>query len=164
MRAILCCPGPSLATYKWIRYATDDMFVVAVNRAIEVVDADWWVIPDTEGVDSIKPLHYHDRLQILTKYEGRPKLRGSVPWSYLKDGYPWLCYDRSALAALILCIQLGALDIYAFGMDWIGEQDWDGRWQDSRNPERWVQERIITHEVLGMHPEVNLWRPTARTA
>jgi hypothetical protein len=154
MKAVLACPGPSLAAAK---LPVADL-VVGVNRAATFIPCDIWVCGDIPLVQQIHEKVLCDPVLITStdachvcrtfkRDFGRELWRGEFKcWtealSFCPHEYQWVMF--SATAALIWCAFSGAKRIEVYGADWKGVEDFDGEKAGAnRSDERWKLERQI---------------------
>ena len=154
MRIALLCPGPSLArTFPACAGGYD--LVLAVNHAVLIARADWWVFADWTLFTQCDP-DYAPRV-FTTTSAVRGIERCSLETRFKRHCEPLLFEDRwpeypgelgwtlwSACAGLVLGAHLGATYIDVYGADWTCEPDWDGTQLvgNNRGDIRWRQERV----------------------
>lgn len=169
-RIAICCPGPSLAGLD--RTRLDGAFVVAVNAACELVEADAWCAIDKEAFVRFTPLGDPVRVGIATM---RQQLLRSAPdradeWNAARWATFAYCewptpkhptpthYDYTGLAAMVYGVSvarlhgLGEVEVYGCDLDGfddcLGEARVDPDLQRARGDDRWEREaRGIRHAM-----------------
>jgi hypothetical protein len=175
--AQILCPGPSLRDHIGNLPKAD--IRIGVNRAVTAVLCDWWVFGDWLALQDfipigkpnvfthrkaesqlqqhVGPLHFYTVKMLLDSVERAFYDDVTTDCPVRLDGCTW-----SLVAALIFvewhldgCLK--RIDL--FGVDWKGEEDWDGRAFGERSPERWERERIdvmrAVNWLMGKGVEVN---------
>lgn len=154
----ICNPGPSFDASE---VDPEHDIIIAVNRAIADIDADWWAYCDHQALGVIEPVgnpkHYTTRNSVksASKKSYADKLR--------MDGLTLVedcdeCLPRSlghtlytATAAYSLAVKLGATSITVYGCDMAGDgyhngdklqtRDTDARWERERE----IQRKCVAH-------------------
>ena len=139
---------------------------IGVNRAVEAVACDWWVLGDWQGLEDFTPIgrpglvvprviferleqHVHEvKLYDIHEY----KIRG-VEQVHYEDiatdcPVPLSPQTWSFAAALVFAETLGPKIIEVVGCDWSGDQDWDGKHFAERTEQRWERERNDVMRVI----------------
>jgi hypothetical protein len=173
MKVALLCPGPSLPLFEG-RAAQYDQ-VLAVNRAVLAFPADFWVMLDAEAFRLARevmqrPSWPPERLPVLVSWGDQHVERCSrypearqlpfvpveyswLPHEWQPDGAehptPLLWDSFSGTAALVLARRQGAVEIDAYGVDWSGLVDWDGKADpnSTRGEERWAREQSLWQDL-----------------
>lgn len=145
MKIAIVCPGPSAADFTEERRVDYDV-VIGVNRAVGLIECDYWVMLDEAAFAHSKPI-------------GTPKMvtRGGI-YRALCRAYPqarehefvsskfyegpprsrWGAF--SSTTALMFAVKFGGTEIDCYGADFEGNADWDGKIGCGREPERWERE------------------------
>jgi len=151
-RWAIVCPGPSLKdTYRGGRFDG----VVAVNRAcvfaecshLSMLDIKTWKWIQEDGGPKSKDItllsskgcyeHVRDKCRFKGKWFDKTVALHSVPGEFQKR----FSFSIGAAFAFARMQSPNRIDVY--GMDMIGEQDWDGGYRGScgRELKRWEKER-----------------------
>ena len=167
--AVVWCPGPSLAEAPQ-RPRSLDTIQIAVNRAVLVRSADYWVCRDART--AIGAIGEGDQMRLcgrvgrivcgpiqrrkLCEAVGRAARIGHVDTRDLTfagdpgPGKPPRWRAFSATTAAALAARLGCREIVIWGMDLAGERDFDG-YSDARqhrSDARWQKERQIWRGLI----------------
>jgi hypothetical protein len=151
MRVALLCPGPSLSNWPVETFAEYDLRI-AVNRAILKYQCEWWAAADWPMVKKNNPsfpvklwtnpdtfTHLCGLRDLFANLELHSffEAKGSVAESR------WV--GKTATAALVLAVRLGAKSIDVYGADWTDQPDFDGVMFDgtNRSAGRWEGERDV---------------------
>lgn len=155
MRAVICCPGPSLANYQ----PTPADLVIAVNRAATKVECGTWLCCDPpliqqaheQVIGSPLLVTSTDGHHVCSTFErdfGKKLWRGEFvcqteALGYCPHAYQWVMF--SATSALVWAGFKGADVIDCYGADWAaGEPDFDGvQAGKNRSADRFKLEREI---------------------
>jgi hypothetical protein len=119
--------------------------VVGVNRAARVYGCDWWSIGDAEAFAEVEPVgspHIWTHVDTLHRIRREHPVRSTRHDSALyrrDERLPWTIF--SATAALMLAVELRVKRVDCFGVDMVGECDWDGTRRGVRGEDRWTRER-----------------------
>lgn len=161
MRAVILCPGPSLARYLAAPVGAD--LTIGVNRAAEAVACDWLAAIDC-GVVAQMPIKGRPALFTSAKTWSRALADGAAPSRFeeillheeiqFTTSCPaspgWKTF--SITTALVLAEFLQATEIELFGADWLGVADWDGsvppEAAHTRSDARWGAEKHKFGHVL----------------
>jgi hypothetical protein len=161
-RVYVLCPGPSLAGVDWFDLSgPETAAVVAVNRAILVAEADYWVALDAVTAQLIDeaamPEH---RPTLVMSHSCRYDAVASRPWvgalPHIDPGS--LVHEPSAawrqksltVACVVAKDRCRATEIVCLGVDWDGDRDFDGRsfGCQKRGAKRWAEERAIFDRLV----------------
>jgi hypothetical protein len=158
--AQIICPGPSLAGH--IGKLPQADLRIGVNRAICAVPCDWWVFGDWialrdfspigkpkifthSNVDeqlqrNVGPLHYYSiRMQVLDAVERVNQEDITTECPIPLNPCTWSLVSALIFTRWKMPVFLSRIDLY--GVDWSGDQDWDGHKCSERNDYRWERER-----------------------
>jgi hypothetical protein len=155
MRAVLLCPGPSLARLTCV---PDSELSIGVNRAATAFAVGVWACCDLPAIEQ-----WHEQVigspTLVCGQEAWDNLRDrKITWrgetcfsasmaSYCPPGMNWTMF--SSTVALIHAAFRGATQIDVYGCDWAGTADFDGvQAGKNRSPDRWKLEREIWQNVL----------------
>lgn len=149
--ATILCPGPSLA-----RVRRSDVLGarIAVNRACEFAVCDWWAAGDSVALESFRPVGLprlfagdsattHTPPHILGRFDVR---RWDDPTLKTPDA-DWRWF--TVTAAIVLAVNLGAVDVRILGADMRGVADFTGHIdpEHNRGDGRWSNEAGLLREV-----------------
>lgn len=156
MKAIVLCPGPSLAAYS----AKQADLIIGVNRAVLAHRCDWWSATDRTLLKEIDPGYrlnlFTDEQTLVPRPERFPMILRKQMTSYYTSSATWPSF--SSTSALVLAAHLGALTIDVFGDDKAGFADWDGHiyarpgeegWR-TRSAQRWQREWEIWNQTIAL--------------
>lgn len=159
MRVGIASPGPFMIARLHLLESCD--FLIAVNRAIERVDADYWCFCDysvfgmftiPQGRDPILIVGPNVTDNIKPGQAGQPdhpdwqrfRLRRRLEWKHFRTVPPTHTWDSySVVAALVAAVNLGASEIHTAGHDMTGTTDFRGTACEGRNETRWQEERTF---------------------
>lgn len=154
MKAVVLCPGPSLAKFTGCEHLT-----IGVNRAglnkqvgpsyaetlgrISGFACDWWAATDYPLIRDYQAL---GKPKLFTSRQTANDIKGK--FDHLFSGIaakedigvpfnevPWTIY--TATSALVLAYHLGATEIEVYGCDFAGVADWDGHSYQWKGNEAW---------------------------
>jgi len=149
MKACVLCPGPSLAGLigEPIRERYD--LIVGVNRAVELLECDYWVALDTRtfGITNVsgKPILVTSSVHYRKMCQEWPRAREfehldhkTLVQRKLSPGWS----TKGLLTAVVLACAKGATNIDCYGVDWKGTADFDGKTfpRQKRTRKRWEKE------------------------
>lgn len=145
MRAVILCPGPSLAA---ITALPPHDVLLAVNRAMDhalAKTAAWWVALDLWGWKL--PLHVPTEGMVTSRAAISEGQAEQVPYRLEPfDQHPRAIATATTLpAALWWAVHLGATEAELVGCDLAGTRDFLGSEGSKRDTERWDRER---HECI----------------
>ncbi len=146
MNVAILCPGPSLAKTWDGSKASSFGAILAVNRAALVGPHDWWVAGDwmylkeTNATPKVGYCTIKDVVRIIQAGTLLPKERTPPQFECL--AWEDLPFQRSfsMVAALGLACHLGAEEVFVYGDDKKGAQDFDGWLGENRGHGRWEEE------------------------
>jgi len=155
-------PGPGVECFDAEQDGVYDG-VVAVNRAVEIVEAGFWACLDAHTPAICERILGKPKLicsrQTFHQILGRwPDVAmAGLAADHREMIVPGLTAGNNAWRALSATVAVafaaarGATVIDCYGFAWRGEGDWDGRRDSSqsRTPERWAKERR-TFEMLSV--------------
>lgn len=159
MKAVVLCPGPSLADLKSLPQSDVS---IGVNRAVLAHHCDWLVAGD---YPFLREYDFGYTLKLFTSRATkvpRPERFSQVLHNEdLSFPQPPAWRSKSVTLALVLAAYLGATQIDLFGADMAGTADWDGheyqmrgyppgQAQRDRSPQRWDLERVLLSETIQM--------------
>lgn len=158
LKALLLCPGPSLARFAPGPGELAMKLVVCVNRAALKFPCDAWAALDW----TIVKAHGHDvqGSPVLITSGDTPRLldRVGVKWrgqevfpadlfAYVPHVVNYVLF--SATTGLVFAAMRGAKEIDIYGCDWQGTLDYDGvTGGQTRTPFRWDSEKLIWAATL----------------
>src|SRR5437016_5928842 len=128
MRAVILCPGPSLAALPAAVWPAGAGVIIGVNRAAAYRACGWWAFVDSPVFAAVKPAGLPrvfttaESLRTLSKGDHRARLMAHAPMALdaaalrFQLSLGWSIY--SAPAALCLAAFLGATKIDVYGADW----------------------------------------------
>lgn len=159
MKAILLCPGPSLANYKPPVVKSD--LIVGVNRAAIGFKCDVWCCGDAPcAEDNWYKVIGQPKWLTLGDTQGALASRNKI-WpaeTILYESFEqWCSYwqiwrqkcETTASWGLLYCAYVGATEIECHGVDWKGNKDWDGHdYGNNRSDLRWKEESELWQQAL----------------
>lgn len=171
MKAVVLCPGPSLADYK---PEPCDM-VVCVNRAALAHECTTWASLDYPMIRDNGP-NILGNPSLLTQKQtaadlglkaGRlERFPSIVTVQDIEPTYPMRIVDHgwwyvTMGAAIVYCVWKGAKEIKVYGADWEGKADFDGTMAgENREPARWDKERKLFADLKAYFSDVTIERVT----
>lgn len=155
MNVAILCPGKSL-----VRFNGSEMFdlVIGVNRAGIKHECGVWACGDDKAVFKSQKKVLGAPKLFTSEHAAGEIIKAGTPWLYgvetfesLYDGsqerLQWFIYTATAALWFAGRNMRGGM-IKAFGMDWEGEEDWDGELAGgNRSTDRWAHERAIWRNV-----------------
>lgn len=148
MKAVILCPGPSLA--RLIELPPCDISI-AINRAALKFACQWWASLDYPMLrdNQAKIL---GNPQLLTRRQTyldlHKRLGRFAEIRIVEDMADAAGYVKTLPCAMVFAHTLGAKRIDLYGVDWQGDCDFDGvKAGENRSEERWRLERL---EVTGL--------------
>ena len=155
-KVAILCPGPSLGSF-----ADRDGYDcrIGVNRAAGAFLCDYWVALDVHTAGMTEPMgspvivnreNIHRRMCREHPYVKRLQHLNYTRLSFRTDDKRKIHWGRfSATVALVLAANLSAKQVDCFGIDWRGEEDFDGFTfiKNRRSDRRWQREQQLWRQV-----------------